>query len=459
MMRMMRSVLRPAGCGRRAILKTRNFCGFFALALVLLASTLSPARAVLEIDITRGNIKPMPIAVSNFVRGSGQTGSYGRDIVGVIEANLKRSGLFAPLNHAAFIENIKSFNKKPRFGDWRIINAQALITGEASIRPDGQLRARFKLWDVIAQKQMLGLQFFASPKHWRRIGHLISDAIYKRLTGENGYFDTRIVFVEEAGPKDKRIKRLAIMDQDGFNLRRLTNGRHLVLTPRFSPRTQQITYMSYAGGQPRVYLFNIETGARRLVGNFPGMTFSPRFSPDGSQVIMSLQRGGNTNIYTRDLRNGQTRRLTSTAAIDTSPSYSPDGRFVVFESDRAGKQQIYVMRADGSDQRRISFGRGRYSTPVWSPRGDVIAFTKLYRGRFLIGVMRPDGSGERILTEGWHNEGPTWSPNGRVLMYFRETSGAAGGPSLWSVDLTGRNQRRIKTPNFASDPAWSPLIR
>ncbi len=430
-----------------------------ALALFVAAASLPAlapsAHAVIEIDITKGKVEPMPVAVPSFVGDP----KFGADIAGVISNNLRRSGLFDPLPPASYIEQISDFSAAPRFGDWRIIKAQALITGRVTMQGDGRLKAEFRLWDVLAQKQLTGFQFVTTPRNWRRIGHLISDAVYQRLTGEKGYFDTRVVYVEETGPKSKRIKKLTIMDQDGFNKRTLTNGGDLVLTPRFSPTSQEITYMSYSSGRPRVYLLNIETGQRELVSNDPSMSFSPRFSPDGQRVIMSLQRGGNSNIFTMDLRTRSTRQLTKTAAIDTAPSYAPDGRQVVFESDRAGSQQIYVMNSDGSNQRRISFGQGRYSTPVWSPRGDIIAFTKLLKGRFLIGVMRPDGSGERILTEGYHNEGPTWAPNGRVLMFFRETRGEQGGAKLYSVDLTGYNEQEIKTGTWASDPAWSPLIQ
>lgn len=304
---------------------------------------------------------------------------------------------------------------------------------------------------------MTGQQFYTQPENWRRVAHIIADAIYEKITGEKGYFDTRVVFVSESGPKTARKNQLAIMDQDGFNARMLTDGSDLVLTPRFSPNKQEVTYMSFANQQPRVYLLNIATGQREVVGNFPGMTFAPRFSPDGQRVVLSLQQEGNANIYTMDLRSRTTTRLTSTAAIDTSPSYSPDGTQIAFESDRGGKQQIYVMNADGSNQHRISFGDGAYSTPVWSPRGDLIAYTKQSGGTFGIGVMKPDGSGDRLLTSGFHNEGPTWAPNGRVIMFFREPAGSSG-PQLYSIDLTGYNEQKIKTPSFASDPAWSPLM-
>jgi TolB protein len=429
------------------------------IVLVLFHLASAPAQAAIVIDITGGQIEPMPIALPDFIAASAEGAQAASDISAVVTANLGGSGLFRPLPRESFVERINDFSREPRFGDWRTIQAQALVTGQVTLQPDGRLRAEFRLWDVFAQQQVVGLQFAATPKSWRRIAHKISDAIYKAITGEEGYFDSRVVFVDETGPKDRRVKRLAIMDQDGENVRNLTSGDDLVITPRFSPGSQEITYMSFAGDTPRVYLYNIETKQREIVGVFPNMTFSPRFSPDGQRVIMSLQSGGNANIYVLDLASRTTRQLTNTAAIDTAPCYSPDGGRIVFESDRGGTQQIYVMGADGSGQQRISQGPGRYSTPVWSPRGDYIAFTKLVNGNFAIGVIRPDGSGERILTEGFHNEGPTWAPNGRVLMFFRDSPGEGGGPKLYSVDLTGRNERQVATPGFASDPAWSPLLR
>jgi len=427
------------------------------LGLMCLVLASQPARALIELDITQGNIEPLPIALPDFAAEGGDP-QLAADMTSVIAADLRRSGLFRPLDPAAFIQKNMSVNTTPRFGDWRTIGAQALVSGTVSRQADGRLRAEFRLWDVFASEQMLGQQFYTTPENWRRLAHIIADAIYERLTGEKGYFDTRIVFVDETGPKNERVKRLAIMDQDGANVRYLTRGDELVLTPRFSPTSQEITYMSYSGADPSVYLLNIETGQREIVGNFPGMTFAPRFSPDGQSVVMSLQQGGNANIFKMDLRSRRTTRLTNTAAIDTSPSYSPDGQRIVFESDRGGSQQLYVMGANGGNAQRISFGPGRYSTPVWSPRGDLIAFTKMNQGRFMIGVMKPDGSGERILTEGYHNEGPAWSPNGRVLVFFRDTPGANGGPQVWTVDLTGYNEQRVATPAFASDPSWSPLI-
>lgn len=425
------------------------------LALVLFAMLPFHAHAALKIDITQGNIEPLPIAVLDFV----SEGGVGQDLAKVVVADLERSGLFRPVDREAFIETQVGVNVRPRFKDWRVVNALALVTGRAVLQSDGRLRVEFRLWDVVAGQQMTGLQFFTKPDNWRRISHLVADAIYERLTGETGYFDTRIVYVSESGPKNQRVKKLAVMDQDGFSQSELTSGRSLALTPRFSPTAQEITYLSFANSKPRVYLLNIETGQQEVVGDFPGMTFAPRFSPDGQKIILSLERNGNSNIYTMDLRTRETRRLTSSLAIDTAPCFAPDGSRIVFESDRMGTQQLYVMEADGSNVRRISYGEGRYATPVWSPRGDLIAFTKTLKGRFLIGVMKADGSGERILTEGFHNEGPAWSPNGRVIAFFREGKGADEGSTLWTVDVTGYNERPITTPGWASDPAWSPLIR
>jgi TolB protein len=434
-------------------MKKRNVLQLMMWVAGLIAVLASPAGAVVEININKGNVEPLPIAITDLQSSD----ELGAQVAQVITADLKRSGLFAPVDKKAFIQKITNPDVAPRFEDWKAISAQALITGRVTRESDGRLRAEFRLWDVYGGQQMIGQQFFTRPENWRRVAHIIADAVYEKLTGEKGYFDTRIVFVSESGPKNQRARQLAIMDQDGANVRILTKSKSIVLTPRFSPNQQEITYMSFEGDQPRVYLLQLETGQREVVGNFPGMTFSPRFSPDGQQVIMSLQEKGNANIYTMDLRSRTTTRLTSTNAIDTSPSYSPDGKRIVFESDRGGRQQLYVMNADGSGQTRISFGDGAYSTPVWSPKGDLIAFTKQHGGKFSIGVMRPDGSGERILTTGFHNEGPTWAPNGRVIMFFRQNAGA-GGPSLHTIDLTGYNEQRIPTPAFASDPAWSPLL-
>lgn len=430
----------------------KRFCLLAALVVGFgLLGGAKPAVALVQIDLTKGNVQPLPIAITDF------SGEQGVAIAGVITNNLRRSGLFSPIDKDAFIEKNLSLDSTPQFASWKVINAQALVTGRVTPQPDGRLKAEFRLWDVLEGKQVTGSQYFTKPDNWRRVAHIISDAIYERLTGEKGYFDTRVVFVSETGPKARRVKRLAIMDQDGANVRNITDGGELVLTPRFSPSSQDITYMGYAGEEPRVYLMDLNSGRREVVGNFPGMTFAPRFSPDGQKVVMSLQQGGSSNIFSMDLRSRTTTRLTTGSALDTAPSYSPDGRQIVFESDRGGNTQLYVMGSDGSSPKRISFGEGAYSQPVWSPRGDLIAFTKRAGGQFGIGVMRPDGTGERMLVSGYHNEGPTFAPNGRVIMFFRDPGGEAG-PSLYSVDISGRNEQRIPVQGYASDPAWSPLL-
>ncbi len=441
-----------------------------ALLIGFLVLSFDPqeAAAVLNVDVTRGNVEPLPIAVPDTAPASeattmiGSLADIGINIAGVVIADLTRSGLFRSIDKEAFIEKIGAGSMRPRFGDWRAIGSQALVTSHVELESDGRIRVEFRLWDVFAESQMTGLRYVAPPQNWRRVAHLIADAVYGRLTGEKGYFDSRIVYIAETGPKTKRTKRLAIMDQDGANHRYLTNGEDLVLTPRFSPTRQEITYLAYYNDQPRVYLYNIDTGKHEVLGDFPNMTFAPRFSPDGNMVAMSLAENGNSDIYLMDLRTRRVTRLTTHPGIDTSPSFSPDGAKITFNSDRGGSQQIYVMDTDGSDIKRISFGKGRYATPVWSPRGDLIAFTKIGNGQFRVGVMRYDGTGERLLTDSYQDEGPTWAPNGRVLMFFRQTPynerGEGGEMSVWSVDLTGYNERPVTTPFEGSDPAWSPLM-
>ena len=421
-----------------------------------------PAYAELEIDVTGAMREPMPIAYPKMINdgnamGLFGVGMYASRIRDVVMADLDRSGLFRIIDDNSYIEDLTSINQKPNFVDWQAIKAQALVQSAVQEIDANNLRVEFRLWDVYAENQMKGQSFTTTKDNWRRVAHVMADAIYERLTGEKGYFDTRIVYVSETGPATRRIKRLAIMDQDGENHKFLTSGASLALTPRFSPNLQKITYMSYSGDTPRVYILDIETGKQMLLGNFPGMTFAPRFSPDSTKLLLSYANNGRTNIYEMDLDRKTSKKLTNSSAIDTSPCYSPDGSQIVFSSDRAGNQQLYVMNADGTDVKRISHGSGSYATPVWSPRGDYIAFTKILGGEFYIGVMYPDGSGERTLDVGYMVEAPTWSPNGRVLMYFRQEKGS-DHVKLYSIDLTGYNKRQIITPGDASDPAWSPLL-
>ncbi|MBO9708624.1 MAG: Tol-Pal system protein TolB [Caulobacter sp.] len=409
------------------------------------------ARAQIEVDIDKGAVKPLPVAIPAF---SG--GGRGADIAQVISGNLERSGLFQPLSTAGVADKLGDVNVQPRFPDWQATGAQALINGQVTVGADGQLRVDFRLWDTFSQQQLLGLQFTSTAENWRRVAHKISDAVYERLTGEKGYFDTRVAFVAESGGKLNRVKKLAIMDQDGANPSYITDGSYIVMTPRFSATSQEITYMALRPTGSSIYLLNLQTGRTETVGKFPGMVFAPRFSPDGTKVAFSVEKNGNSDIYVMDLRSRQSTRITTDPAIDTSPSFSPDGSKIVFNSDRGGQAQLYVMNADGSGVRRISGGGGRYTTPVWSPRGDYIAFTKQTGGEFHIGVMRPDGGDERLLTTSYLDEGPTWAPNGRVLMFSRES--ASGVSRLWSVDITGRILRPAAYTGAASDPAWSPLL-
>ncbi len=448
-------------CNRKYIVKrTSVLKAIFSIILVLLTwlSFAVPSFAQLEIDITKGNIDPTPIAIPDFIGTDANTRQLGIDIAAVIRADLERSGLFKSLDPASFIETQTNIDYEPSFSDWRVIKAEGLVSGRIVADSATRVRVEFRLWDVFAGQQLSGIRFATTPENWRRTAHKASDAIYKALTGEEGYFDSRIVFIDEKGPKTNRQKRLAIMDQDGANPQYLLGGSDIILTPRFSPNSQKITFMSYENVVPQVYLLDIETGRRELLGDFPGMTFAPRFSPDGTKLILSMSRRGNSDIFVMDLVSRSTSRLTTDPSIDVSASYAPNGRKIVFNSDRGGSPQLYVMEADGINIKRISFGKGRYSAPVWSPRGDKIAFVKSLQGKFSIGIMDPDGKNERLLTSSFLDESPTWSPNGRVIIFSRETRGRNGSSEIWSVDLTGQNERKINTPAKASDPAWSPLL-
>jgi len=431
------------------------------LALVFAVGLTQGAQAQqgpLRITIEEGIIRPLPFAVPNFQAETGEAGQLAGDLARVIAADLQGTGVFREIPSSAFIAQYSDFNAPVSFPEWKAINAEALVTGAVSVSGNN-VNVKFRVFDVVSGTNLgEGLQFSGTTDGWRRMAHKVADEVYSRITGEGGYFDSRVVYVSETGPKDDRKKRLAVMDYDGANVRYLTDSSSLFLAPRFSPTGDRVLYTSYESGFPRIYVLDIGSVQRRVLQSGDGtMSFAPRFSPSGQTVVFSISQGGNTDIYSMDINSGQSVRLTNTPAIETAPSYNPDGSQIVFESDRSGSQQLYIMSAGGGEARRISFGEGRYGTPVWSPRGDLVAFTKQHAGRFHIGVMRTDGSEERLLTASFLDEGPTWSPNGRVIMFTRETQGEGGASALYSVDITGRVLRQVQTQEGGSDPSWSPL--
>ncbi|EEE38968.1 Tol-Pal system beta propeller repeat protein TolB [Rhodobacteraceae bacterium KLH11] len=428
------------------------------VGLTLLAAPVHAQSGPLRLEIDEGIIEPLPFAVPNFVPDGPAAAQYAQDISRVIVSDLTGTGLFREISADAFISRVSSFDAPVQFPDWKAINAQALVTGAVNVSGK-RLTVRFRVWDVFSGQELgNGLQFAGTTDGWRRMAHKVADQVYSRITGEGAYFDSRVAFVSESGPKDQRRKRLAIMDYDGANVQYLTDSAAIVLAPRFSPSGDRLLYTSYETGQPRIYLLDVGRVQRQELPTEAGtMSFSPRFSPDGRSIVYSLSQGGNTDLWKMDLATRQSVRLTNTPAIETAPSYSPDGSQIVFESDRSGSPQLYIMPATGGEATRISFGQGRYGTPVWSPRGDLIAFTKQNKGRFHIGVMRTNGDEERLLTASFLDEGPTWSPNGRVIMFTRETQGASGRSALYSVDISGRNLRPVRTPDGGSDPSWGPL--
>ena len=436
---------------------SRVLVSILAILFLMMPTVVS---AQTQLTVTKGQVGSLPIAITNFEIKTGASYQLATDLRNVVEADLTGSGLFRSLNAKAFIQNLSGVEAIPEFASWRQIGAQAIVTASVSQIGDN-ITVQMRLWDVPTSKQFAGKSFSASTKSWRRLAHKMADEVYTRMTGEGPYFDTRIVYIAESGTWKNKKKQLAIMDQDGANHKFLTSGRNLVLTPRFDKQAQRIIYFAYHNKKPRVYLYDLETGREELLGNFTGMSFAPRFSHDGRKAVMSVSKNGNSDIHILDIATRRSKRITSGGAIDTSPSFSPDDRQIVFNSDRGGSQQLYTMNADGSNVKRISFGKGSYATPVWSPRGDLIAFTKMTGGKFHIGVMKPDGSRERLLTTSYLDEGPTWAPNGRVIMFARKapnSNSREGRTQLYSVDLTGRNEKRINTPLQASDPAWSPLL-
>lgn len=424
------------------------------------APVLAQGQGPLRIEITEGVIEPLPFALPVFEAETGDAGGLAAQISQVVSADLSGTGLFREIPSSAFISQVSSFAAPVQYADWKAINAQALITGAVAVQGN-QVSVKFRLYDVFSGAELGdGLQFTGTAEGWRRMAHKVSDAVYSRITGEGGYFDSRVVYVSETGGKDARQKRLAIMDYDGANVQYLTDSSAIVLAPRFSPDGGRVLYTSYETGFPRIYVLDVGSVQRRELESQEGtMSFAPRFAPDGQTIVFSLSQGGNTDIWAMNIGGGGATRLTSAPSIETAPSFSPDGSQIVFESDRSGSQQLYIMPTGGGEAQRISFGPGRYGTPVWSPRGDLIAFTKQNAGRFHIGVMRTDGSEERLLTASFLDEGPTWAPNGRVIMFTRETQGEGGRSSLYSVDISGRNLRPVRTPEGGSDPSWSPLLQ
>jgi len=411
-----------------------------------------------------GNLDDLGIAIPSFATDRDQptpasaqgTAALGRELARVITADLRNNGLFKPTGPDALPQPAFTQITAPEYSTWRGRSAEMLVQGYVKGGADGRLTVGCYLYDVALGEQLVRAGWVVQPQEWRRAAHKCADLVYSRLTGESPFFDSRIAYIAETGPKDNRVKRLAIMDSDGANHRFITTGRATALTPRYSPDYRQLLYISYVDGNPRIYVYDIGTGQQRLITQSTNPTFAPRWSPDGKWILYSMAVNGNTDIYRVSAQGGASTRLTDTPGIDIGGSYSPDGSKIVFESDRSGSQQVYVMNADGSNQRRLSFFGGRAATPEWSPRGDQIAFTHIV-GDLRVAVMNTDGRGLRYLTNSWQDEAPTWSPNGRIVQFFRTEKGS-GKSSLWQVDLTGRNERKLPTPVDASDPAWGPVL-
>jgi TolB protein len=448
---------------------------FAALAPVLLLAAPAQAQVVppptvedtgLQVTVTDESAwEDLSLAIPSFATDRDQptpannqgTGALALELSRVVYNDLQFNGLFRPTGPDSLPRPGYPDITNPQFGTWRGRGAEMLVQGFVRAQDDGRLTVGCYLYDVALGDELARAGWVVQPAEWRRAAHKCADLVYSRLSGESPFFDSKIAYIAETGPKDARVKRLAIMDSDGANHRFITGGTSTALTPRYSPDYSKIAYLSYQGERMRIYVYDVGSGRQTLVTESGNPTMAPRWSPDGRTILYSMATNGNTDIYTVPATGGTPRRLTDTVGIDVGGSFSPDGRRIVFESDRSGTQQCYVMNADGSNQRRISFFGGRCATPEWSPRGDLIAFTHIV-GNFRIAVMTPSGGGVRHLTNSWQDEAPTWSPNGRIIQFFRTAQGSSGESSIWQVDLTGRNERRLRTPVGASDPAWGPVL-
>lgn len=439
---------------RKIYLKFAHFCALLVCALLALGISF-PVHAALEITINQGSIAPTPIAIVLEPSEDAEAQAALARMQEVIESDFSNTGLFALIPASAFIQKPETLSSGLHYSEWRLIKADKILTLKVVERSFDKLRIEARLYDSIQEKMIEGRSFSADLKNWRRIAHKIADMTYQKVTGDPGYFDTQIVYVSYSQKGIKRQERIAIMDYDGANHFYLTDGKNLVMTPRFSPNRRYVTYLDYQNKKPRVFLYDRAKNKKILVGHFPGMTFAPRFSYDGKHLVLSFSQNGNTSLFEMDLETLKMKQLTSGPVIDTSPSYAPTGDRLVFNSDRTGRTQLYVLDLAKGEPERISFGEGSYRTPVWSPRGDWIAFTKMYQGEFYIGVIRPDGSGERLITKGYLVEAPSWSPNGHAILFTRDDR--QGKPRLHAIDFTGFNERQISTPDNAIQGDWSML--
>ena len=432
------------------------------LATALCSLFVSQIKANEEsVTIDKGVIEPVYIAICPFFGEESKN-----DVISmIVKSDLSSTGLFLPIKENAFLQNISSYNVDVAYQNWNAIHARYLVFGDVQYVENNKVKVRFKLYDILLQRKEVEYVLEGNIRSLRKMAHLVSNEIYKRITGSEGYFDTKVAYVSVTRQRNgKKINRLAIMDHDGAAHKFLTDGSNIVLTPRFSPDKDELIFFAYGEKVVRgrrktlvgnLYKYSFDTNTITAVfKDSPYMNYAPRYSPDGKKLLYSMSNdSGYSSLYVMDLATKSVKRLTRGACIDTSPCYSPDMKKIVFNSDRGGSQQIYMMNVDGSDIHRVSFGKGRYATPVWSPDGKWIAFTRMWGRKFYIGIMKPDGSKERLLACGHLVESPAWAPNSRVLMFAHQDR--SGTERMHSIDITGYNQREIPTPMDGITPEWA----
>jgi TolB protein len=427
------------------------------IALVVAGLLLSSAASAAQPGTPAATVIAIPPITSP------DTGVKGNEMLGIgwqasqlIAADLRQTSELMPLTPDR--KDYYSYPEvtAPTFSKWRSAGAKALVTGFVQSRSDGRLTFGCYVYDVEKGRE-LGRKGFiiGGGDDWRRAAHKCSGLAYTAITGAPGMFDSRIAYVAESGAPEARVRRVAVMDSDGYNHSYLTAGDTMVLTPRMSPKGGRLAYVGFSGGKPEIRIVDLGSSQQRPLLNGDSISFAPRYSPDGTRIVFSMMLGPNSDIYVAPATGGIPQRLTTSPGIDTDPSFSPDGTKIVFESDRGGSQQLYVMNSDGSNQRRISFGGGWYASPDWSPDGEWIAFTQRTTAGRRIGIMKPDGTGEKMLTSGPADEGPSWAASSRELIFQR---GAGNGSALFRLTLDGSEPRQMSIPQGGSDPDWSGVM-
>jgi TolB protein len=403
-----------------------------------------------------GDVQPTPIGVEAMIYdGTDYITSRDSTLMDYATRILRRDldfyADFELIEVDSFFIKLYEIAELDLFG-WQRLGAQYVVKLETAF-PGKMMRVRWKLRDANTKRQFASGVVDRPKDEWRQLGHEIANEIVTTLTGDPGIFLTNLVYVKQNG----KAKELFVSDYDGANERQLTNNGSLNLSPVFTPTGDAVYFCSYQDGDPHLYKVSLTGGKTTKVAAFPGLVAAPAISPDGNKIACTLTKDGNSEIYVLDLQGNVIKRLTRHWSIDTSPTWSPDGRMIAFSSDRSGAPQVYTMDADGLNVRRLTFQTGYNDSPIWSERGNRITFVSRTKGgRFDLASIDTSGVGYRLLTQRGHghNENPHFSPDGKHIVF---SSTRLGPLEIFTMDVTGRNQRRLTRHNGCSNPVWGPL--